>query len=113
MGNDAESEQDGPLWNIYSKSGQRENRDLEKYKVSEIKRLKVLHDWKFSEFALDKNGSGHHKQSSSSSSNQTLQNMPRNSIRPSKVQQHRSSKVPFAVQQQSNRSISSRVMNKR
>merc|ERR1712228_256072 len=116
--NDAESEQDGALWNVYSKSGQREHRDLEKYKANEAKRLKVLHDWKFSEFALDKkqsssssNGSvsGHNKQSSSSAG-QNVKNLPRNSIRNVVQPQQKRSKVPYAVQQQgSSRSISSRV----
>merc|ERR1712176_1528994 len=98
--NDADSEQDGPLWNVYSKDGQRESRDLQKYKDSEAKRLKVLYDWKFSEFALDKKqtqstngshaGQGHNKQSSTT--NPSLKNMPRNSIRGSVVQSHQSSR---------------------
>merc|ERR1712048_974726 len=116
------------------KDGQRENRDLEKYKENEAKRLKVLYDWKFSEFALDKKqtssssssrsstnhaGQGHNTQSMPTS-NPTMKNMPRNSIRTSAIQSHqkvnshhRASKHAYAKQPGSSRSISSRVVNKR
>ena len=99
---DADGEQDGPLWNIHSDSGRREQRDLAWYEDHERQRLQEMYTWKFEEYALEnqqqqqkpqqqqqqqaqqqqqsRSGSGHNKQTLNPPGSQNLKNMPRNSI---------------------------------